>query len=162
MRNPNWYGKQPAMDEVIFRFYADDNAQFQALQSGELDALDGVPEQSFASIENSDTIEAIAGNQGGFSELAMNSGCSSSPGDGHPALLDKKVRQAINYAIDRDLLVEKSLVGHGIPGTAFVPVGRPVVGSEGHRRQAVQVQPRQGQCAARRGGVERQRWQRRA
>ena len=125
VRNPNWYGKQPAMDEVIFRFYADDNAQFQALQSGELDALDGVPEQSFASIENSDTIEAIAGNQGGFSELAMNSGCSSSPGDGHPALLDKKVRQAINYAIDRDLLVEKSLVGHGTPGTAFVPAADP-------------------------------------
>jgi ABC-type transport system substrate-binding protein len=34
------------MDEVIFRFYADSNAQFQALKSGEIDALDGVPEQS--------------------------------------------------------------------------------------------------------------------
>ncbi len=125
VRNPNWYGKKPAMDEVIFRFYADDNAQFQALQGGEIDALDGVPEQSFASIENSDTIEAIAGTQGGFSELGMNSGCSSSPGDGHPALLDKKVRQAINYAIDRDLMVEKSLVGHGTPGTAIVPSADP-------------------------------------
>ena len=125
VRNPNWFGKEPAIDEVIFRFYADDNAQFQALLSGELDALDGVPEQSYASIENSDIITGIAGNQGGFSELAMNSGCSSSPGDGHPALLDKKVRQAINYAIDRELLVEKSLVGHGIPGTAIVPSADP-------------------------------------
>lgn len=125
VRNPNWFGKKPAMDEVIFRFYADSNAQFQALKSGEIDALDGVPEQSYASIEDSDTIEGIAGNQGGFSELSMNSGCSSSPGDGHPALLDKKVRQAINYAIDRDLLVEKTLVGHGIPGTAIVPSADP-------------------------------------
>jgi peptide/nickel transport system substrate-binding protein len=125
VRNPNWFGKKPAMDEVIFRFYADQNAEFQALQSGEIDALDGVPEQSYASIENSDTIEAIAGNQGGFSELSMNSGCSSSPGDGNPALTDQKVRQAINYAIDRDLLVEKTLVGHGIPGTAIVPSADP-------------------------------------
>jgi peptide/nickel transport system substrate-binding protein len=125
VRNPNWYGKKPAMDEVIFRFYADQNAEFQALKSGEIDALDGVPEQSYASIENSDTIEAIAGNQGGFSELSMNSGCSSSPGDGNPALTDPKVRQAINYAIDRDLLVEKTLVGHGIPGTAIVPSADP-------------------------------------
>ncbi len=125
VRNPNWYGKKPAIDEVIFRFYADANAEFQALKSGEIDALDGVPEQSYASIENSDTIAAIAGNQGGFSELSMNSGCSSSPGDGNPALKDKKVRQAINYAIDRALLVEKTLVGHGIPGTAIVPSADP-------------------------------------
>lgn len=125
VRNPKWYGKKPAMDEVIFRFYADQNAEFQALKSGEIDALDGVPEQSYASIEKSDTIAAIAGNQGGFNELSMNSGCSSSPGDGNPALKDKLVRQAINYAIDRDLLVEKTLVGHGKSGTAIVPSADP-------------------------------------
>jgi peptide/nickel transport system substrate-binding protein len=125
VRNPNWFGKKPAMDEVIFRFYADANAEFQALKSGEIDALDGVPEQSYASLKDSKVITGIAGNQGGFSELSMNSGCSSSPGDGNPALTDKKVRQAINYAIDRDLLVEKTLVGHGIPGTAIVPSADP-------------------------------------
>jgi peptide/nickel transport system substrate-binding protein len=125
VRNPNWFGKKPAMDEVIFRFYADSNAQFQALKSGEIDALDGVPEQSYATIKESDNITGIAGNQGGFNELSMNSGCSSSPGNGHPALTDQKVRQAINYAIDRDLLVEKTLVGHGIPGTAIVPSADP-------------------------------------
>ncbi|HEY4609224.1 MAG TPA: ABC transporter substrate-binding protein, partial [Ilumatobacteraceae bacterium] len=125
VRNPNWYGKKPAMDEVIFRFYADANAEFQALKSGEIDALDGVPEQSYASLANDKTITGIAGNQGGFSELSMNSGCSSSPGDGNAALKDKLVRQAINYAIDRDLLVEKTLVGHGIPGTAIVPSADP-------------------------------------
>jgi peptide/nickel transport system substrate-binding protein len=35
------------------------------------------------------------------------------------------VRQAINYAIDRDLLVEKNLVGHGTPGTTFSPSADP-------------------------------------
>ena len=39
VRNPNWFGKKPAMDEVIFRFYADQNAEFQALKSGEIDVL---------------------------------------------------------------------------------------------------------------------------
>jgi peptide/nickel transport system substrate-binding protein len=125
VRNPNWFGKKPAMDEVIFRFYADSNAQFQALKSGEIDALDGVPEQSFATLKGSANITGIAGNQGLFYQLAMNAGCSSAPGDGHPALKDKKVRQAINYAIDRDLLVEKSLLGHGTPGTAFAPSADP-------------------------------------
>ncbi len=125
VRNPNWFGKSPAIDEVIFRLYADSNAQFQALKSGEIDAVAEVPEQSFATIKEGDNIAAINGNQGGFSELAMNSGCSSSPGNGHPALTDKKVRQAINWAIDRDLLVEKTLNGYGIPGTAIVPSADP-------------------------------------
>ena len=67
VRNPNWFGKKPAMDEVIFQFYADSNAQFQALKSGEIDALDGVPEQSYATLKDSGNIEGIPGNQGGFS-----------------------------------------------------------------------------------------------
>jgi peptide/nickel transport system substrate-binding protein len=125
VRNPNWYGKKPAMDEVIFRFYADSNAQFQALKSGEIDALDGVPVESYGTLKDSGNITGIAGNQGGFNELSMNSGCSSAPGDGNPALKDKKVRQAINFAIDRNLLVEKNLGGHGTPGTAFAPSADP-------------------------------------
>ena len=125
VRNPNWYGKKPAMDEVIFSFYADSNAQFQALKSGEIDALDGVPVESYATLKDSNTITGIAGNQGGFDELAMNAGCSTKPGDGNPALKDKKVRQAINYAIDRDLIVAKNLGGHGTPGTAFPPSADP-------------------------------------
>ena len=111
--------------------------------------IDGVPEQSFASIEEGDNIAAIDGNQGGFSELSMNSGCSSSPGDGHPALTDKKVRQAINWAIDRDLLVEKTLNGLWQAWHLTGAVRRSVVGSEGARRQVVHVRPRQGQGAAR-------------
>jgi peptide/nickel transport system substrate-binding protein len=126
VRNPNWYGKKPAMDEVILRHYADRNAAFEALKSGEIDATDDVPVNQFAGIKGgTGNIVGINGNQGSFSELAMNSGCSSSPGDGHPALKDKLVRQAVNYAIDRDLLVKKTLQGNGTPGTAIVPSADP-------------------------------------
>ena len=33
-RNPNWHGKQPAMDEVIFRIFSNAEAQYQALKTG--------------------------------------------------------------------------------------------------------------------------------
>ena len=66
VRNPNWYGKKPAMDEVIFRFYADDNAQFQALKSGEIDAVDEVPEQTFSTIKDGDNIAAHQRQPGRF------------------------------------------------------------------------------------------------
>jgi peptide/nickel transport system substrate-binding protein len=126
VRNPNWYGKKPVMDEVILRHYADRNAAFEALKSGEIDATDDVPVNQFAAIKGgSGNIIGINGTQGSFSELGMNNGCSSSPGDGNPALHDKLVRQAINVAIDRELMIKKSLQGTGTPGTAIFPSADP-------------------------------------
>ncbi|MEZ5226535.1 MAG: ABC transporter substrate-binding protein [Acidimicrobiales bacterium] len=63
---------------------------------------------------------AIKGSQGGFSELGMNAGAGGI-GDGHPALLDKTVRQAIAHAIDRDTLFDRVLLGLGEKGTVLVP-----------------------------------------
>ena len=117
-KNPSWWGQEPAMDEVIFRIYADAAAQYEALNAGELDAVDEIPAQIFTTLDPDGDIAPLAGNQGDFSELAMNAGCGPL-GDGHPALKDVKVRQAINYAIDRDLLVEKVLNGLGTPGDAL-------------------------------------------
>jgi peptide/nickel transport system substrate-binding protein len=119
-KNPNWYGQEPAMDEVIFRIFDTVEGQYQALKTGEIDAVDDVPVEIFVGLDGSGGIEPIAGTQGDFSELAMNAGCGTL-GDGHPALKDQKVRQAINYAIDRDLLVEKVINGLGTRG-----VGLPV------------------------------------
>jgi peptide/nickel transport system substrate-binding protein len=42
-------------------------------------------------------------------------------GDGHPALTDKRVRIAIDHAIDRATIVERVLRGHGSPATGVIP-----------------------------------------
>ena len=42
-------------------------------------------------------------------------------GDGHPALKDKQVRLAIDYAIDRKTLVDKVLRNHGTVATGVIP-----------------------------------------
>ena len=154
-RNPNWHGKQPAMDEVIFRIFSNAEAQYQALKTGRdrrrrrgpgRDLHHPRPERA--------TSRRSQGNQGDFAELAMNSGCGTL-GDGHPALKDAKVRQAINYAIDRDLLVEKVLNGLGTPGSALPVVGRPVVvRPPADRRRAARLRPGEGQGPPRRGGLE--------
>src|SRR5262245_1210981 len=117
-RNPNWHGKQPVMDEVIFRIFANAEAQYQALNTGEIDAVKEIPPEIFTKLDPKGKIAPIRGNQGDFAELGMNAGCGTL-GDGHPALKDPKVRQAINHAIDRDLLVEKVLNGLGTPGSTL-------------------------------------------
>ncbi len=84
-KNPNWWGQEPAMDEVIFRIFADTPAQYEALNAGELDAVDEIPAADLHHLDPDGDIAPIAGNQGDFSELAMNAGCGPL-GDGHPAL----------------------------------------------------------------------------
>ena len=133
-KNPNWHGKEPAMDEVVFRIFANAEAQFQALKTGEIDAVDDVPPKVFASLDPNGDIAPIAGNQGDFTELAMNSGCGTL-GDGHPALKDPKVRQAINHAVDRDLLVDKVLNGLGTSRHDAAGLGRSDLVRPGHPRR---------------------------
>ena len=117
-RTPTGTARSRPWTRSIFRIFADAGAQYQALNAGELDAVDDIPAEIFTTLTPTGTSHRIAGNQGDFTELAMNAGCGAL-GDGHPALKDSKVRQAINYAIDRDLLVEKVLNGLGTPGDAL-------------------------------------------
>ena len=125
--NPNWYGTKGDIDELIFQIYANPEAEYNALKGGDVDAIDEVPAQFYADIAAGevDNITAVGGNQGSFSELAINNGCATGIGDGHPALQDKLVRQAINWAIDRDLLIEKVLNGTGVPAYTIVVSANP-------------------------------------
>jgi peptide/nickel transport system substrate-binding protein len=119
--NPSYYGWQgndPAIDRVVFRIFENGEAMAAALQAGEIDAAHNIPSSSFDALDADPDIVAVAGQQGGFSELAMNAG-QSGLGDGHPALLDVTVRQAINKAIDRDLLLERVVLGLGERGTTM-------------------------------------------
>jgi peptide/nickel transport system substrate-binding protein len=127
VQNPNWFGKKPAMDQLIFRTFETAEAQYNALKAGDLDAVDDVPGKIFAKVMAGDepNITGIAGNQGSFSELAMNSGCPTGIGDGHVALKDPNVRRAINWSLDRQLMVDKVLNGFGKPAVGISASANP-------------------------------------
>ena len=121
--NPSWWGTKPAMDGVVFQIFKTPETQYNAMLAGDIDAIDDVPPQIYADLVAGkvSNVTAIGGTQGSFSELAMNNMCPTgvSDADGHPALKDKTVRQAINWAIDRDLLVDKILNGTGVAGVGL-------------------------------------------
>lgn len=117
--NPSYWGGKPAIDEVVFRLFNNADAMVAALKKGEIDAAHDVPAQAFTDLKTTEGIVAVTGQQGGFTELAINAG------DGlkqpHPALLDLKVRQAIAHAIDKQTLVERVTYGLSVPGTTMSP-----------------------------------------
>jgi peptide/nickel transport system substrate-binding protein len=118
-KNPNWHGDEPAIDEIIFRYFADPGQQYAALERGEVDAVDSIDGKLVEQAEANDDIAVVSGNQGGFNEIGFNAGAGIEKP--HPALEDVEVRRALNYAVDRELLVERALDGFG-QATEVLPV----------------------------------------
>lgn len=118
VENPNWWGGDPYVDRIVFRVFTNPDAMVAALRSGEIDAADNLTSTAFDDLAGATEIQTVAGQQGGFTELAMN-GMAGGIGDGHPALADLDVRHAIAMAIDKEVLVDRVLAGHGIAGGAM-------------------------------------------
>ena len=124
VQNPNWWGRDNGIDRLVFRVFTNPDAMVAALQQGEIDFAHEIPSSSFELLEGEDDIVTVAGQQGGFTELALNGGAGGI-GDGHPALQDIAVRHAIYYAIDRDVLFERVALGIGAKGTTMSPSADP-------------------------------------
>jgi peptide/nickel transport system substrate-binding protein len=124
--NPNywgWEGEEPPYDQVIFRLFENPDAMVAALQQGELDAAQGFPASSWDALEADADIEVVAGQQGGFDEIAINGGAAE--GQPHPALLDLEVRRAISHAIDRPAVIEDLWFGLATPLETMSPSADP-------------------------------------
>jgi len=129
--NPDYFKGAPELDEIIFQFYDNDDTMVQALKNGDVDYISGIPINLFKSLKNQEGIETNSAPDPGFTELGFNL-YEPSPEvvkefdapkktTGDRALLDPKVREAINWAIDEDALTEKVLQGEGVPGSTLVP-----------------------------------------
>jgi len=108
VRNPNyWRGPQyPKIDEMVFQFIPDQNARFNALQSGRFH----IGQIEATQVKNVKTkglgVKMVPSNV--FYCLAFN---VAAPG-GRPELFgDARVRKAFYYAIDRKAIVDQLLEG---------------------------------------------------
>ncbi len=123
--NEDYWGKVPSIDGVEYRLYRNTDAMVQALKNGEIDFADDVDPAPFAALEGEEDIEARSSVYYGWNYLTFNAGAElvdGTPiGTGHPSLQDAQVRLAIHHAIDKDVLVDRTLDGRGEPGTTIIP-----------------------------------------
>ncbi|RMB58873.1 ABC transporter substrate-binding protein [Tessaracoccus antarcticus] len=107
VRNDHYWGTGTRVDEVFFRYYADPNAMNTAMLSGQLDIISNltVP-QALDQFGDPDKYTVIEGTTDGEVVLGFN--------HDNPQLADLKVRQAINYGIDRQALVDSVWGGKGM------------------------------------------------
>lgn len=113
VRNENWSGEAPILDEIFIRFVPDDAAQTAALQTGEADLGTFIAYSDVPTLEGEgvNIVSVPSGyNEGWFFYMGE---------DGHPALQDVRVRQAIAMAIDRVSLNEDLLLGLTQPASTL-------------------------------------------
>lgn len=113
-RNDKYWGTGPRVDEVNFRYYSDANAMVTAMLSGQLDIVSNLTVPT-ALDQFSDTsrYNLLEGTTNGEVVLGMN--------QANPALADVRVRQAINYAIDRKAVMDGAWGGKGTLIGSMVP-----------------------------------------
>lgn len=104
--NPDYWQGEPSIKKVTFKVYPEFSTRLSAFMSGEIDLFNNVPVDSVSVIENGVNAKIASVSTARVFYLVLNNNY-----DG--PLKDQKVRQAINYAIDVDELLESVLNGFG-------------------------------------------------
>ena len=121
-RNDAWWGQLPSPATVTWVRYGNSDVMGQALRSGEVDMIPQVPPSVFDGLAGAENIKALALPSFSFHHIGFNVSDAAKSG-GNPLLKDVNVRQALEYSVDRNQLVQLCLAGHGQPGDAIIPAG---------------------------------------
>ena len=104
VRNEDYWGKRPAFDKVVFKYVPEPGARVAMLLTGEADVIADVPFEEIARLEASkDTkVITVTGLRCFFVCLNLR----------NPILQDQRVREALNYAVDKTSITESIYLGH--------------------------------------------------
>jgi len=100
-----YYGTRPAYDKIIFKTVPEESSRVAALVTGEADVVSGIPVHKRKQIEKSGKAY-LTSQMGVMPYLGLNT--YTAPFD------DVRVRQAVNHAIDRDLINKALFDGKAI------------------------------------------------
>lgn len=117
-QNPKWWGeKKPHIDGFGLQFFANDDAMVTALATGKLDMIgEHTPPTAVEALKKAG-MTVMAGPGVGLKTLIINTNPEKA---NNKELLDPKVREALEYAIDRDAIVKIVWLGLASPGSTIV------------------------------------------
>jgi peptide/nickel transport system substrate-binding protein len=111
--NKSYWGGQPKVDRLIFKINPDAQASLLALRQGDVHILADVSSQLVPAIRSNSDLLLMTQPGLAISGMGM-------PFDVAP-FTDKRVRQALNYAIDRDAIDKSLFQGLAVPMTSPLP-----------------------------------------
>jgi peptide/nickel transport system substrate-binding protein len=114
VRNPKYWGKKARLDKIIIRPIANNQARFDALKTGEINAFDLAPPQDLGGLTGDSRLKVIKRPAFNVAYVTIHQG----PGS---PMNDIKVRQAVAYGLNRAAVVKNFYYGTGQVAHEFQP-----------------------------------------
>lgn len=117
-RNPNYWGDAPKIDTVVFKVIKEDGARIVEIEAGTIDVAVRVPPAEIPRLQANPDIELVI--TPGLRTIYIFFNVTAEPFD------DVRVRQAVNYAVDKDAIVSSLFSDAALVSSA--PFAPPIFG----------------------------------
>jgi ABC-type transport system substrate-binding protein len=108
-----YWGDPPAIKTIEFRPIPEEATRVAGLKTGELDIIQSVPMLEIATVEADPDLHMFASSNGEIHFICLNVSWARHPSETHPeAWDDLRVRQAMNYALDRQAINDAVAAGN--------------------------------------------------
>jgi len=123
-RNENYWGKKPEWDRVVYRPISNAAARVAALLAGDVDMIEDPPTDDLPKLKSDKKLFVEETPSVRVVYVALDQYAEPSPGvqgtEKNP-MKDKRVREALSLAINRDALVERVMGGVALPAGNLLP-----------------------------------------
>jgi peptide/nickel transport system substrate-binding protein len=116
-KNPSYYGTEPNVDAIGYQHFENEDALLAAFEAGELDYLEEVPPNAVAQLEQDENVVVSKVESTDTKNFIFNSNPDKPR---NRELLDPRVREAFEYAIDREEIAEVAYGGNAQPVASIV------------------------------------------
>ncbi|MGH3036079.1 MAG: ABC transporter substrate-binding protein, partial [Gaiellaceae bacterium] len=116
-KNPSYYGTEPNVDAIGYQHFENEDALLAAFDAGELDFLEEVPANAVAQLEQDEDAVVSKVESTQIQNVIFNSNPDKPK---NRELLDPQVREAMEYAIDREEIAEVVFGGNAEPVASIV------------------------------------------
>lgn len=124
-RNPYYWGPKPAWDRVVYRPISNPAARVAALLAGDVDLIEDPPTDDLERLQKDPKLTVTTKASNRIIYVALDQHGEATPGiqgtNGKNPLLDKRVREALSLAIDRQALVARIMSGVATPAGQLLP-----------------------------------------
>ena len=128
-KNPHYReADKVRIDKLFFKIIPSREVGIAQIRAGDIDGVWDLIEAQIPMMERNPNVSLCLSSALVSERLIMNHSTTAKPNNGNPdyphaILADVRVRQAIQYAIDKQIIIDKLLYGKAQPGTTEIPAG---------------------------------------
>lgn len=141
VQNENFWGERPFLDRLVYKTIVNSKDRFMELSTGSIQVMDGIGPEEFGSIKRNNELD--------YSTTSGLNVCFITMNTQKPPFDNQKVRQAVNYAVNKAKIVK--LLYQGLAEAAINPFP-PSIWGYNHDIKGYEYNPKKAKVLLREAG----------